>query len=133
MTMFAITGITGQVGGQLARALLASGQPVRAIVRDARKGEAWAGLGCDVAIAKMEDAAALTAAFKGANAVFILPPSEFDPSPGYPEAQVVIDAVSTALKAAQPGKALLLSTIGADATIDNLLSQRTIMEAALRA
>src|SRR5580704_12249062 len=78
-TMYAITGITGKVGGELARTLLAAGQPVRAVVRDARKGEAWAALGCEFALAEMEDASALTRAFTGATAVFILPPSEFDP------------------------------------------------------
>jgi uncharacterized protein YbjT (DUF2867 family) len=131
--MYAITGITGKVGGELARTLLAAGQPVRAIVRDARKGEEWAALGCEVALAEMEDAAALTRAFTGATAVFILPPSEFDPEPGYPEAQTVIDSVVKALTAAKPAKVLCLSTIGADAVHDNLLSQRTMMEAALRA
>ena len=59
--MYAITGITGKVGGELARTLLAAGQPVRAIVRDASKGEVWAALGCEVALAEMEDASALTA------------------------------------------------------------------------
>ena len=89
--MYAITGITGKVGGELARTLLAAGQVIRAIVRDAKKGEEWAALGCELALAEMEDASALTAAFAGATAVFILPPSEFDPEPGYPEAQAVIN------------------------------------------
>ena len=129
--MYAITGITGKVGGTLARTLLADGQPVRAVVRDARKGEEWAALGCEVAIAAMEDASALTAAFAGTKAVFILPPSEFDPQPGYPEAKKVINAVVEALMTAKPGKVLCLSTVGADAARDNLLSQRTLMEAAL--
>ena len=130
--MYAITGITGKVGGELARTLLAAGQPVRAIVRDARKGEEWAALGCQLALAEMEDAPALTRAFTGATAVFILPPSEFDPKPGYPEAQAVIDSVMKALTAARPLKVLCLSTIGADAVHDNLLSQRMMMERALR-
>jgi uncharacterized protein YbjT (DUF2867 family) len=130
--MYAITGITGKVGGALARSLLAAGQPVRAVLRDAGKGAVWAALGCEIAVAEMGDAAALTAAFTGATAVFILPPSEFDPEPGYPEAQAVIDSVAQALAAARPAKILCLSTIGADAAQDNLLSQRTMMEAALR-
>lgn len=130
--MYAITGISGKVGGELARTLLAAGQPVRAIVRDATKGEEWAALDCQVAVARMEDAAALTAAFTGATAVFILPPPVFDPEPGYPEAQAVIDSVVAALSVARPGKVLCLSTIGADAILDNLLSQRTMMESALR-
>jgi NAD(P)H dehydrogenase (quinone) len=130
--MYAITGITGKVGGELARSLLAAGQPVRAVVRDAGKGRAWAALGCEVALAEMEDAKALAAAFTGATAVFILPPSEFDPEPGYPEARAVIGSVVAALEAAKPGKVLCLSTIGADAVHDNLLTQRTLMETALR-
>ncbi len=130
--MYAITGVTGKVGGEVARTLLAAGEPVRAVVRDAKKGEAWAARGCEVALAEMEDASALTAAFAGASAVFIVPPPEFDPKPGYPEAQAAIDGVVEALRAAKPGKVLCLSTIGADAVHDNLLSQRTMMEAALR-
>jgi uncharacterized protein YbjT (DUF2867 family) len=76
----------------------------------------------------MEDAEAMAKAFAGSEAVFILPPSEFDPEPGYPEAQRVIDAVVAALKAARPSKVLCLSTIGADARENNLLTQRTMME-----
>ena len=130
--MYAITGITGKVGGELARTLLAARQPVRGIVRDAKKGEEWAALGCELAVAEMEDAPALAGAFGGATAVFILPPSEFDPEPGYPEARAVIDSVVGALKVAKPKKLLCLSTIGADAAYDNLLSQRTLVEVALR-
>ena len=131
--MYAITGITGKVGGTLARSLLAAGQPVRAIVRDAAKGEAWKQLGYEVALAAMEDSAALAKAFAGATAVFILPPPDFDPEPGYPQARAVIDSVAAALETARPGKVLCLSTIGADALHDNLLSQRTLMETALEA
>jgi NAD(P)H dehydrogenase (quinone) len=130
--VYAITGITGKVGGELAQTLLAGGQVIRAVVRDAKKGEEWAALGCELAIAEMEDASALTAAFTGATAAFILPPPEFDPEPGYPEVQAVIDNIVKALTAAKPTKVLCLSTIGADAVQDNLLSQRTMMEAALR-
>ncbi|TPM39632.1 NAD(P)H-binding protein [Mesorhizobium sp. B2-3-4] len=129
--MYAVTGITGKVGGALARALLAARQPVRAIVRDAAKGQQWEALGCDVAIAEMEDADALTQALKGAEAVFVLPPPVFDPEPGYPEARRVIGSVAAALRAVKPARTVCLSTVGADAGQDNLLSQRTMMEAAL--
>src|ERR1700682_2946162 len=60
MKMYAITGITGKVGGALARTLLADGQPVRAVVRDTDKGRAWAERGCSVALAEMQDAASLS-------------------------------------------------------------------------
>ena len=54
--MFAITtGITGKVGGTVARTLLAAGKNVRAkVVRDAREGEACR-QGCEVVSADMND------------------------------------------------------------------------------
>jgi uncharacterized protein YbjT (DUF2867 family) len=131
MKMYAITGITGKVGGALGRALLAEGQPVRAVVREPAKGRVWAERGCEVALAEMQDAASLSAAFKGADGVFVLPPSEFDPLPGFSEARAVIDAVKSALESASPGKVVCLSTIGAQASQPNLLTQRTLMEQAL--
>jgi len=130
--MYAITGVTGRIGGDVARRLLAAGKSVRAIVRDRKKAEPWAALGCEIATADLRDARALTAAFQGATAVFILPPPVFDPGPGYLEAKAVAGAVAAALRAARPGKAVELSTVGADAVQDNLLSQHTIIEAALR-
>jgi len=129
--MYAITGITGQVGGAMARTLLARGKNVRAVVRNATKGQPWAAKGCEIAVADMEDAAALAAAFRGTDGVFILPPSEFDPSPGFPEALQVIAAVKEAIENTRPKKAICLSTIGAQATQPNLLTQRTLLEQAL--
>jgi NAD(P)H dehydrogenase (quinone) len=43
----------------------------------------------------------------------------------------VIEAVVAALKVAKPARVLWLSTIGADAAHDNLLSQRAMLEKAL--
>jgi NAD(P)H dehydrogenase (quinone) len=129
--MYAVTGITGKVGGALAQTLLSANQPVRAVVRDPGRAQAWAERGCEVAAANMDDAASLAAAFEGAAGVFILPPSEFDPLPGFPEARAVIDAVKAALESAHPGKVVCLSTIGAQAAQSNLLTQRTLMEQAL--
>ncbi len=61
--MYAVTGITGQVGGVAGHTLLNAGLSVRAVVRDAAKGDGWKKRGCEVALANMNDAAALTAAF----------------------------------------------------------------------
>jgi NAD(P)H dehydrogenase (quinone) len=132
MTMFAITGITGNVGGELARALFAAKRPVRAVVRDARKGAEWAGFGCEVAIADIGDVAALTTAFEGAEGVFVLVPPSFDPMPGFPEARRTAAALKTALEEARPERVVYLSTIGAQAEQTNLLSQHTIIEGVLR-
>jgi uncharacterized protein YbjT (DUF2867 family) len=126
--MFAITGITGKVGGVVARLLLASGHDVRAVVRDEAKGAAWAKQGCEVAIADVNDVDALQRAFSGTEGVFVLLPPNFDPSPGFPESRKAIATLRAALAAAKPAKVVVLSTIGAQATQSNLLSQLGIME-----
>jgi uncharacterized protein YbjT (DUF2867 family) len=129
--MFAITGVSGQVGGVVARTLLAGGQRVRAVVRNAEKGAAWAQQGCDVALAEMSDRKALEQAFTGAEGVFVLLPPNFDPSPGFPESRAMIAALHGALEAARPARVVCLSTIGAQATQTNLLSQLGILEQVL--
>jgi uncharacterized protein YbjT (DUF2867 family) len=126
--MYAVTGITGQVGGVVARLLLAAGHDVRAVVRDAAKGEGWAKQGCEVALADVNDQQALQHAFEGTEGVFVLLPPTFDPSPGFPEARKTIATLRTALAAAKPSKVVVLSTIGAQATQPNLLNQLQILE-----
>jgi NAD(P)H dehydrogenase (quinone) len=129
--MHAITGITGNVGGEVARALLNAGHAVRAVIRDPRKGAVWEALGCDVSLADMNDAAALATAFKAASAVFVLLPPNFDPSPDFPETRAIVAALRRALATARPGKVVCISTIGAQAKRENLLTQLTIMEESL--
>jgi uncharacterized protein YbjT (DUF2867 family) len=130
--MFAVAGITGNIGSVVARSLLESGHSVRAIVRDESKGDPWARRGCEIAVADIFDAKALTEAFQGTEGVFVLVPPVFDPKPDFPEAHAVASAVKSAIAAAQPGRVVYLSTIGADAKETNLLTQHTIIEGALR-
>jgi NAD(P)H dehydrogenase (quinone) len=129
--MHAIMGITGQIGGIVARALLAAKQPVRAVVRDAVKGQAWSDRGCEVTLATIEDVASLAAAFRGAEGVFVLVPPNFDPLPGFPEAQAIGQALRAALVQANPARVVYLSTVGAQANQSNLLTQHTIIEKTL--
>jgi NAD(P)H dehydrogenase (quinone) len=130
--MYAITGITGQVGGALARTLIQGGHKVRAVVRSADRGKAWARLGCEVAVADIADAGALTAAIAGTDGVFLMTPPNFDPEPGFPQIQAAAAAMRTALDKAKPGKAVFLSTVGAQAAEFNLLNNAAIVEGALR-
>ena len=129
--MYAITGVTGKVGGAVARTLSKAGCPVRAVVRDPHKGAAWADSGCEVAIAEMNDAAALTTAFSGTAGVFVLLPPIFDPSPGFPETRATVAALRQALENARPARIVCISTIGAQAKRENLLTQLSIMERSL--
>jgi NAD(P)H dehydrogenase (quinone) len=107
--MYAIMGITGQIGSVIGRSLLAAKQPVRAVVRDVGKGQIWADRGCEIALANIEDAASLTTAFRGAERVFVLVPPNFDPAPEFPEARAIAAALRTALEAARPARVVYLS------------------------
>lgn len=126
--MYAITGITGQVGAALADSLFAAGRPFRAVARDAAKATALVERGAELAIAELDDTPVLIRAFQGAEAVFILLPPLFDPSPGFPESRRTIDSIRDALLATRPARVVTLSTIGAHATVENLLSQLGHME-----
>ena len=128
--MFAITGITGKVGGQLANLLMSKGLPVRAVLRDAAKAPGWRALGCETALAAMDDATALTRAFTGSEAVFVLLPPVFDPAANFGETRANIAALVTALQQARPARVVALSTIGAQAAPENLLTQLQLMERA---
>jgi uncharacterized protein YbjT (DUF2867 family) len=129
--MYAIMGITGKVGGAVAENLLKQGQKVRAVVRDAVKGRDWSVRGCEVALASIENAASLAAAFRGAEGVFVLVPPNFDPLPEFPEAHAIAKTLRAVLAQANPARAVYLSTIGAQAKESNLLTQHTIIEKAL--
>jgi uncharacterized protein YbjT (DUF2867 family) len=130
--MFAVMGATGNVGGEVARNLLAGGSAVRAVVREKRKGEEWKRRGCEIAVADIHDSESLKGAFAGTEGVFVLVPPVFDPQPGFPEAQSVAASVRAAIDGARPGKVVYLSTIGAQAKEENLLTQHTMIEGALR-
>jgi uncharacterized protein YbjT (DUF2867 family) len=58
-------------------------------------------------------------------------PPNFDPLPGFPEAQAIAAALHSALTAARPGRVVYLSTIGAQAHQNNLLTQHSIIEDAI--
>jgi NAD(P)H dehydrogenase (quinone) len=130
--MFAVTGITGKVGSQVARGLLAQGQRVRAVVRNRAKGEEWAALGCEVFVASVDDAEGMTEAFRGVEGVFLMTPPNYDPEPGFPDTQRNAEAIRTAIEKSRPGKVVFLSTVGAQVTEMNLLNNSGMTEAMLR-
>ena len=51
--MYAVTGITGQVGSATANSLLEMGQPVRAVVRNPERAGDLAAKGCEIAEASL--------------------------------------------------------------------------------
>ena len=127
--MYAITGITGQVGSAVAETLIAQGLTVRAVVRDTEKAKRWESRGCEIAVADVNDVAALTNAFQGVDGVFVLLPPIFDPSPGFIEGNAMLASLHAALKITRPPRIVCLSTIGAQASQPNLLNLLGMMEA----
>jgi len=129
--MYAITGITGQVGSAVAETLIAQGLTVRAVVRDTEKAKRWESRGCEITVADVNDVAALTKAFQGIDGVFVLLPPIFDPSPGFIEGKAMLASLHAALKITRPLRIVCLSTIGAQASQPNLLNLLGMMEASL--
>lgn len=79
----------------------------------------------------MGDRHALAGAFEGAETVFVLRPSNFDPAPDSSENRVFTEALAAALQEAAPARVVGLSTIGAQATQENLLTRLQVLERAL--
>jgi NAD(P)H dehydrogenase (quinone) len=115
-TIYAVMGITGQVGSAVAETLIAQGDQVRAIVRDTGKARAWAAKGVELAEADYDDPTGLGAALESANAVFVMIPPNFAPSPDFREPRKTIESVGAALERAKPEKIVYLSSIGAQQT-----------------
>jgi NAD(P)H dehydrogenase (quinone) len=130
--MYAVMGVTGQVGGQVANELLAAGHAVRAVLRDQSKAGRWVERGCEVALATADDPAALGRAFAGADGVFLMLPPDYDPAPGFPGIRKIIDAVRQAVQLGHPGKLVFLSTVGAHVETFSLLNNSRMVESALR-
>lgn len=131
--MFAVMGITGNVGGAVADNLLKAGKKVRGIVRNPEKAKAWADRGVEVVQAQYDDAAALAGAFAGAEGIFAMIPPDFSPEPGLPQQKKIIAAIQAALSQTRPAKAVFLSSIGSEQTHGlGLITSTHLMEEAMR-
>ena len=111
--MFAIVGVSGHTGSVVAETLLAQGEPVRVLVRDAAKGAAWKARGAEVAVADVGDVAALTRAFTGVSGVFVLLPPSMQSQDPIAENSARAESIAQAVRAAKVGHVVLLSSIGA--------------------
>ena len=112
--MYVITGATGNTGSVVAQNLLSEGAKVRAIGRSADRLQALAARGAEPFVADLSDAAALTKAFTGAKAVYVVvPPNLAAPDLRAFQARVT-NAAAAALERAGVTHAVTLSSVGAD-------------------
>jgi len=112
--MYAVMGITGNVGGAVARTLLASGEKVRGIVRNPEKAAEWQKQGVELFKADYDNVDPLTAAFTGVAGAFVMVPPNFAPAPGFAETKATLKVLHEALSRALPAKAVYLSSVGAE-------------------
>lgn len=110
--MYTITGVTGHVGAVVAKELLARGAPVRAVVRDPARGQAWEQQGAETAVADFNDRAALTEALRGSDGAFVLLPTIA--TAGDAEHRQLADSIAAAVGDSGVPHVVLLSSIGAD-------------------
>jgi uncharacterized protein YbjT (DUF2867 family) len=110
--MHVVLGANGRAGGEVARALIARGAPVRVVLRRREQGEIWRALGAEVAIGGIEDVDVLAGALAGASAAFLLnpPPVSGDP---FAQTERLGSALAEAARRAGLRKAVILSSIGA--------------------
>jgi uncharacterized protein YbjT (DUF2867 family) len=114
--MFVVAGVTGRTGKVVAETLLAQSLPVRVIVRDEKKGEAWRARGAEVAIAEMKDVKALTQALRGASGAYLLSPPAMEITDLATHAKELAAALKTAVAESGVKHVVFLSSIGVQLT-----------------
>ncbi len=112
--MYVILGASGNTGNVVAKNLLARGQKVRVVGRNAAHLQPLAAQGAEIFIADATDASALTKAFHKVDAAYVMIP----PSPTSNEYRAyqdrVSDAITAAIKNAGVKNVVSLSSFGAD-------------------
>ncbi len=112
--MYVILGASGNTGNVVAKNLLARGQKVRVVGRNAAHLQPLAAQGAEIFIADATDASALTKAFHKVDAAYVMIP----PSPTSNEYRAyqdrVSDAITEAIKNAGVKNVVSLSSFGAD-------------------
>ena len=112
--MYVVTGATGHTGNVVAKALLARGEKVRVVGRNADRLKALVAEGAEPFAADLTDVAGVTRAFVGAKAVYVMMPPDLA-SPDYRAFQNrVTDAITAVVRSTGVTHAVTLSSIGAD-------------------
>jgi uncharacterized protein YbjT (DUF2867 family) len=110
--MHVVLGANGRAGGETANALIARGEKVRVVVRRAEQGQRWRARGAEIALASIDDVAAMAAAFAGADSAFLLSPPPVDGDP-FARAETLGATLAKAVQATRLPKLVLLSSVGA--------------------
>jgi uncharacterized protein YbjT (DUF2867 family) len=112
--MYVVLGASGNTGHIVAKTLLARGQKVRAVGRNASHLQPLAANGAEISIADVTDAAALTKAFQHADSAYVMIPPNPTSNDALGYAERVSDAIAAAAKNTGVRNIVSLSSIGAD-------------------
>jgi uncharacterized protein YbjT (DUF2867 family) len=112
--MFVVTGVTGHTGKVVAETLLAQGEKVRVVVRDAKQGEPWKALGAEVAVALLSDSASMATALAGSKGAYLLIPPRYDANDMLAAQRPVVEALAEAVRKSAVPHIVLLSSLGAE-------------------
>ncbi len=112
--MYVITGASGHTGAVAAKTLLARGHSVRVIGRNAERLRPLTSHGAEPFLCDLTDAARLTQAYQGAQAVYTLIPPDIKSDHYRAFQDRVSDAIATAVAGAKVKFVVSLSSIGAD-------------------
>jgi uncharacterized protein YbjT (DUF2867 family) len=112
--MYVVTGATGHTGSIIAKKLLAERKKVRVVGRNIERLTSLASLGAEPFAADITSKEAMSAAFDGASAAYVMIPPDLA-SPDYAAHQdQVIEAVVSAFERQAPAHVVVLSSLGAD-------------------
>jgi uncharacterized protein YbjT (DUF2867 family) len=112
--MITVMGATGQTGGATAGRLLEAGEHVRALGRSADRLAALRDAGAEPFPVDASDATALTEAFRGANAAYVLLPISPEAPDWHAHMAQLGEAIVTAVRAAGVPYVVAVSSVGAD-------------------
>ncbi|HTU48324.1 MAG TPA: NmrA family NAD(P)-binding protein [Bryobacteraceae bacterium] len=112
--MYVVTGATGNTGSVIAKRLLAQGKKVRVVGRSTERLSSLVSLGAEPFAADLTNKEAITRAFSGAEAAYVMIPPDLA-NPDYAAYQdSVIEAIASALDKGEPAHVVALSSFGAD-------------------
>lgn len=108
--MFVIAGASGKTGKVVAETLLSQDKKVRVVVRDGEKVSALREQGAEVALASLDDAAALERALEGAAGFYTLLPEDLGAAAEFhAHRRKMADAMATAARASRVPHVVFLS------------------------
>ncbi|HLX00229.1 MAG TPA: NAD(P)H-binding protein [Candidatus Acidoferrales bacterium] len=112
--MIAVTGATGHTGKVVAETLLAGGEKVRVIGRNADKLQPFVAKGAEAFVGNVLDTDAMTRAFQGVDAAYVMIPPDLKQPKMRAYMSDVSESLANALEKALVKYAVSLSSVGAN-------------------